>query len=55
MSSALLSRFDLIFILMDKPDEEMDHFLSEHVMAVGFRLPLLFFVPPILVLIPFGP
>jgi len=34
MSSALLSRFDLIFILLDKPDQEMDHFLSEHVMAV---------------------
>lgn len=24
MSSALLSRFDLIFILLDKPNEEMD-------------------------------
>ncbi|KAK9759857.1 hypothetical protein K7432_016682 [Basidiobolus ranarum] len=34
MSSALLSRFDLIFILIDKPNEEMDMFLSEHVMAL---------------------
>jgi len=36
MGSALLSRFDLIFIMLDKPDEEMDHFLTEHVMAVTF-------------------
>ena len=34
MGSPLLSRFDLIFILVDKPDARMDKFLSEHVMAV---------------------
>merc|ERR1719450_1868235 len=34
MNSALLSRFDLVFILLDKPDEEMDGFLSEHVMGL---------------------
>ncbi|KAG0211617.1 DNA replication licensing factor mcm8 [Mortierella sp. GBA30] len=34
MNSALLSRFDLIFILMDKPDGEMDQYLSRHVMAL---------------------
>ncbi|KAF9977799.1 DNA replication licensing factor mcm8 [Actinomortierella ambigua] len=34
MNGALLSRFDLIFILMDKPDGEMDQFLSKHVMAL---------------------
>ncbi|KAF9162887.1 DNA replication licensing factor mcm8 [Actinomortierella ambigua] len=34
MNGALLSRFDLIFILMDKPDCEMDQFLSKHVMAL---------------------
>ncbi|XP_062518421.1 DNA helicase MCM8-like [Corticium candelabrum] len=34
MGSALLSRFDLVFILLDKPDEEMDTMLSEHVMAL---------------------
>lgn len=34
MNPALLSRFDLIFILLDKPDEERDQILSEHVMAV---------------------
>ena len=34
MGSALLSRFDLVFILLDKPDEEMDSMLSEHVMAL---------------------
>ena len=33
MSAALLSRFDLVFILLDKPDEERDLLLSEHVMA----------------------
>ncbi|XP_048727562.2 DNA helicase MCM8-like isoform X2 [Ostrea edulis] len=34
MGSALLSRFDLVFILLDKPDEEMDSMLSDHVMAL---------------------
>ncbi|XP_045612321.2 DNA helicase MCM8 [Procambarus clarkii] len=34
MNSALLSRFDLVFILLDKPDEELDCLLSEHVMAL---------------------
>ncbi|ELU16340.1 hypothetical protein CAPTEDRAFT_101979 [Capitella teleta] len=34
MGGALLSRFDLVFILLDKPDEEMDSLLSEHVMAM---------------------
>ena len=32
-----MSRFDLIFILVDKPDVRMDKFLSEHVMAVRTR------------------
>jgi len=34
MNGALLSRFDLVFILLDRPDEEMDCLLSEHVMAL---------------------
>lgn len=34
MNSALLSRFDLIFILMDKPDDSMDKYLSKKVMAM---------------------
>ncbi|KAJ1647776.1 hypothetical protein LPJ64_000876 [Coemansia asiatica] len=34
INSALLSRFDLVFILLDSPDAEMDRFLSEHVMAL---------------------
>lgn len=34
MSTALLSRFDLVFILMDRPDEDLDSRLSEHVMAL---------------------
>jgi len=39
MNVALLSRFDLIFILLDKPDEERDRLLSEHVMNLheGFE------------------
>ncbi|RXG72457.1 DNA helicase MCM8 [Armadillidium vulgare] len=34
MSCALISRFDLVFILLDKPDEELDSLLSEHVMSM---------------------
>lgn len=34
MNTALLSRFDLIFILLDRPDEAMDRFLSNHVMRI---------------------
>jgi DNA helicase MCM8 len=30
----LLSRFDLIFVLLDRPNEAMDRLLSEHVMAL---------------------
>ncbi|XP_058110155.1 probable DNA helicase MCM8 isoform X2 [Magnolia sinica] len=34
MSGALLSRFDLVFILLDRPDELMDKQVSEHIMAL---------------------
>ncbi|KAL3683899.1 hypothetical protein R1sor_001921 [Riccia sorocarpa] len=34
MSAPLLSRFDLVFILLDKPDETMDQRLSEHILAL---------------------
>ncbi|XP_026738965.1 DNA helicase MCM8-like isoform X1 [Trichoplusia ni] len=34
LNSALLSRFDLVFILLDQPDERMDAMLSEHVLAL---------------------
>ena len=34
MNTALLSRFDLIFILLDEPDEARDKMLSEHVLAL---------------------
>ncbi|XP_052800629.1 DNA helicase MCM8-like isoform X2 [Mya arenaria] len=37
MGSALLSRFDLVFILLDKPDEQMDSMMSEHVMSMHSR------------------
>lgn len=39
MSPALLSRFDLLFILLDKPDVDADARLSEHVLSV--KLPAL--------------
>ncbi|KAL4031889.1 hypothetical protein IC575_010183 [Cucumis melo] len=34
MSAALLSRFDLVFILLDKPDEFLDKRVSEHIMSL---------------------
>lgn len=34
LNTALLSRFDLVFILMDTVDENMDRLLSAHVMAL---------------------
>ena len=34
MNPALLSRFDLVFILIDKPNEELDGFLSDHIMKL---------------------
>ncbi|RZC35205.1 DNA helicase MCM8 [Asbolus verrucosus] len=34
ISSPMLSRFDLIFILLDQPNEELDMLLSEHVLAL---------------------
>lgn len=38
MPLPLLSRFDLVFILMDKPDQDRDRFISEHIMAMfGMR------------------
>ncbi|RCV17352.1 hypothetical protein SETIT_3G213500v2 [Setaria italica] len=34
MSAALLSRFDLVFILLDKPDELLDKRVSDHIIAL---------------------
>ncbi|GAB2210512.1 hypothetical protein Droror1_Dr00015779 [Drosera rotundifolia] len=34
MSAALLSSFDLVFILLDKPDEHLDKRVSEHIMSL---------------------
>ncbi|XP_049817342.1 DNA helicase MCM8-like isoform X2 [Aethina tumida] len=34
ISSPMLSRFDLIFILLDQPNEELDLLLSRHVLAL---------------------
>ncbi|RZF44587.1 hypothetical protein LSTR_LSTR001345 [Laodelphax striatellus] len=38
LGSALLSRFDLVFILQDRPDEYLDTLLSEHVMSLYSHL-----------------
>lgn len=34
MNSALLSRFDLVFILLDKPDVAMDAHISAHILKI---------------------
>jgi MCM P-loop domain len=34
LSDAMLSRFDLIFLLLDRPDEIQDQLLSEHILAL---------------------
>jgi DNA replicative helicase MCM subunit Mcm2 (Cdc46/Mcm family) len=34
MSDAMLSRFDLVFLLLDKPDELQDQLLSDHILAM---------------------
>nr|XP_017255384.1 PREDICTED: probable DNA helicase MCM8 isoform X2 [Daucus carota subsp. sativus] len=34
MNGALLSRFDLVFILLDKPDELLDKRVSDHIMSL---------------------
>ncbi|GMH34114.1 hypothetical protein BSKO_01948 [Bryopsis sp. KO-2023] len=39
VSSPMLSRFDLVFILVDRPNVEMDQKLSEHVMALHSGAP----------------
>ncbi|RAL53674.1 hypothetical protein DM860_012289 [Cuscuta australis] len=39
MSSALLSRFDLVFILLDKPDELLDKRLSKHIISLHAKAP----------------
>lgn len=33
LDEALLSRFDLIFILLDRPDQEIDRYLSEQILS----------------------
>lgn len=34
LSPAMLSRFDLVFLLLDRPDAERDQRLTEHIMAL---------------------
>lgn len=33
LNDALLSRFDLIFVILDRPDEEIDKYLTERILA----------------------
>lgn len=51
MNAALLSRFDLIFILVDKPDELLDKRLSDHIMAVSHHISLSLYAVFIIVII----
>ena len=44
MSAALLSRFDLVFILLDKPDEMLDKRVSDHIIAVSSCQPCFLFM-----------
>lgn len=37
VSNAILSRFDLVFLLLDDPDLQRDKKLSEHVMKLHSR------------------
>lgn len=37
ISNAILSRFDLIFLLLDKPDPDRDQKLSSHIMKLHNR------------------
>ncbi|EFA06449.1 DNA helicase MCM8 [Tribolium castaneum] len=37
ISSPMLSRFDLVFILLDQPNEDLDMRLSEHILALHSR------------------
>ena len=37
ISNAILSRFDLVFLLLDDPDLQRDKKLSEHVMKLHSR------------------
>lgn len=39
INAPLLSRFDLVFILLDKPDELLDKRVSEHIMSVSDYMP----------------
>ena len=34
LSNAMMSRFDLVFVLLDEPDERADRHLSEHLLAL---------------------
>lgn len=37
MNPALLSRFDLVFILLDRPNVRLDNLLTSHIQAIGLN------------------
>ena len=39
ITAALLSRFDLVFVLLDRPDENRDRLISEHIMRTTLAAP----------------
>ena len=39
MQDSLLSRFDLLFIVLDQPEEELDTKISEHVLQMHMYRP----------------
>lgn len=39
LSTAMLSRFDITFLLLDRPDEALDEKLSEHILALHAGTP----------------
>ncbi|GIY65238.1 DNA helicase MCM8, partial [Caerostris extrusa] len=46
ISGSLLSRFDLVFIIQDRPDQMFDSKMSEHVMGLHMEMPKQLYTTP---------